>query len=86
MKITIFRAAYLTRIRESISVMIRVASTYKNQLPSLNPTVIVIVAIKFDSCKCNKIAPQILCVCNSMVESKDCLTMHFYAHLFLISF
>ena len=41
------RAANLMRIRESIPVMIRVASTYENQLPLLNPIVIVMVAIKF---------------------------------------
>ena len=41
------RAANSTRFRESI----RVASTYESQLPSLNPIVIAMVAIKFDSHK-----------------------------------
>ena len=45
------RAANLMRIRELILVMIRVASTYENQLPLLNQIVIVMVAIKFDSLK-----------------------------------
>ena len=45
------KAANSMRIRESIPVMIRVASTYENQLPLLNPIVIVMVAIKFDSRK-----------------------------------
>ena len=39
------------RIRELIPIMIRVASTYENQLPSLNPIVVAMVAIKFDSRK-----------------------------------
>ena len=47
----LLRAANLTRIKESIPVMIRVASTYEYQLLSLNPIVIVMVAIKFDSRK-----------------------------------
>ena len=37
--------------QESIPMMIRLTSTYENQLPPLNPIVIIMVAIKFDSCK-----------------------------------
>ena len=46
-----YRAANLTRIRESILVMIHKSSTRENHLLSLNHTVIVRVEIKFDSHK-----------------------------------
>ena len=45
------RAANLTRIRESILAMIRVASRHENQVFSLNRTVNVTVDSYFDSCK-----------------------------------
>ena len=48
------RAANSTRIRESILVMICAASTYENQFLSLNPIVIAMVAIRFDSRKLNR--------------------------------
>ena len=45
------RAGNSMRIRESIHIMIHIASTNENHFFLLNPIVVVMVAIKFDSRK-----------------------------------